>query len=142
MPTMTKQVEAMVGSVIEKWIIPHSPKFITTEEHVIHETYKYHGTFDALIEWEGSRWLVDWKTSNQFNDEMPLQLAGYARAWNWMYPCKPVQKGIIVRCDKKTFKVESREYPDLPKYYSTFLALRNVCDYVKKLGEWESQRRK
>ena len=54
------------------------------------------GTIDRVFEYNGSRYLVDIKTSNSLYDHFWLQLAAYQRLWNEFNPEIPVDKIAIL----------------------------------------------
>lgn len=83
--------------VIERdFLGPFAPTFEAAEMTVLHETWAYAGTLDAIIVLDGRRYVLDWKTSDaDLNDngknkgpypEAALQLAAYRHAelscWN------------------------------------------------------------
>lgn len=60
-------------------------KFVKQEVPLVGETsdgFLYAGTPDAIIEVDGRRIVVDWKTSAQIRTNHALQVAAYAKAWN------------------------------------------------------------
>lgn len=73
----------------KRFLDERQPKFISMEKAVISLTHGYGGTFDALMEIDGVRTLVDYKTSKGSTykgiytgcyPETALQLAAYANA--------------------------------------------------------------
>jgi hypothetical protein len=67
----------------------YEPDFIMTEETVHGEfgEYGYCGSFDAIIEIAGERWLIDFKTTRSgVHPEVAIQLAAYANAHSIIHP--------------------------------------------------------
>lgn len=111
--------------------------FVCTHQEVkvISKKYKYGGTFDAIIEYNKSPILVDWKFSNSEDWFRWLQLAGYAQAYHEQEKTK-IKKGMIVRIDKKG-KVHVKEMKNLWLYVPIFLSIRKVWDFVMKEGKFK-----
>lgn len=105
------------------------------EVKVISKKYKYGGTFDAIIEYNKSPILVDWKFSNSEDWFRWLQLAGYAQAYYEQEKIK-INKGMIVRVDKKG-KVHVKDMRNLWLYVPIFLAARKVWDFVMREGKFK-----
>ena len=69
-----------------KWKEEHDVKFIVQEVFVYSKKYGYGGRFDAIIEVDGKRYLVDYKTSKSFYEmEMWMQTAWYYQAYTEEY---------------------------------------------------------
>lgn len=65
-----------------KWKTEHNVKFLVQEVFVYSKKYGYGGRFDAIIEVDGKRYLVDYKTSKSFYEmEMWMQTAWYFQAY-------------------------------------------------------------
>lgn len=56
-------------------------KAITSENYVYSERYGYAGTFDALVERNGKKYIVDWKTGRSYPIKTGWQLAAYKYAY-------------------------------------------------------------
>jgi hypothetical protein len=54
-----------------------NPKILKTEHTVINEKVGYAGTLDLLIEIDGEKWIVDFKTSASIWPEYRLQISSY-----------------------------------------------------------------
>lgn len=63
------------------WVKDAKPKFIATEKTIVSEKYGFAGTIDAVVEIDGVRYIVDWKTSKSIWTEYELQISAYRRAW-------------------------------------------------------------
>jgi hypothetical protein len=57
-----------------------SPRFLAVEQMVCSLTHGYAGTFDAIADIAGERWLLDLKTGNGVYPEAALQLSAYGAA--------------------------------------------------------------
>lgn len=63
------------------WIAANpSLKFIAAERIVASRDHDFVGQLDAIVEIDGKRWLVDYKTSKGIYDEAIIQTAGYLLA--------------------------------------------------------------
>lgn len=110
------------------------------EQKVKSTKYKYHGTFDALLQTKSTYEpvLTDWKFSNSDDHYRYLQLAGYAQAYHEEHGVK-LQKGLIVRIGKDGLKLT--EVNNLQKYVPAFLAARKLWDFVNQKGDFAREQR-
>lgn len=126
----------------KQWYKKSGFKAIIVEpDNPLQSAYGYQGTFDALGELDGEIIMADWKTSAAIYPENGLQLAAYAQlckeaGWESNKYLKPIRNGLIVRIDKKTFKVQTRMFYYLPAYFDIFKSLIPVYNFVKKRGLW------
>lgn len=60
-----------------EWEKKNVVKYISSEETIFHPTELYGGTLDCIAELKDGVYVIDFKTSKAFYDEMPLQLSGY-----------------------------------------------------------------
>lgn len=67
-----------------RWEAKTKPEWIVSEMSICGTSgeYRYAGTFDFLARIDGKLTLGDFKTSNQFSDEYPLQIAAYWQGLN------------------------------------------------------------
>jgi len=63
------------------WVKDVKPKFIATEKTIVSTEHGFAGTIDAVVEIDGQRFVVDWKTSKSVWTEYELQISAYRRAW-------------------------------------------------------------
>lgn len=56
------------------------PNVIATEQIVHHRLFGYAGKFDLLADFDGARWLIDWKTPLTISPAVALQTAAYQQA--------------------------------------------------------------
>lgn len=95
----------------------------------------FQGTFDAIGLIDGETVLADWKTSSRMSITNGLQLSAYAFLTNQVDGRK-INKGWIVRLDKKTHKVEALEYKNLESYFEVFKGLIPAYYYTHELRQW------
>lgn len=63
------------------WVVDHNVKFIECERMVYSRKHKFVGTTDAIVEIDGKRYLIDYKTSKGVYSDMYYQVAGYTIAY-------------------------------------------------------------
>lgn len=112
-----------------------------TELKVISRKYIYSGTLDAVGKIGKIPMLVDWKTSSRIYDDMQLQLAAYAEAYNEMnrntgmdIVYKDIKDGLIVHVskDKPAFKLTTKQFKLGKRVFGKFLKLRQMFDEIKE----------
>jgi hypothetical protein len=141
---LTERQKFLVG-LVAKWA--DESKFVPKllEQPVLCIGDRYGGTFDALGTFgnDPTLFLLDWKTSNQFDDKMRLQVSAYAHAYNEMadMPGKDQQvtNGGIIRLAKdpaaeKQFEVLT--FNNLDQVYPVFQGLRVLYDYLNRKGRF------
>jgi|ERR1041385_273454 hypothetical protein len=121
-----KRTAVMVNSFWNKFVIPYQVKPLALEVTIQDEKLKLQGTFDAYIMCIKGGYMADWKTSNSLDKVSgPLQLSMY----DYLY--KGSGKGVLVRIDKETYKVEIKWYEDLRKYVPIWKAALKLARYIK-----------
>jgi hypothetical protein len=138
MPSLIPRVEGMLKSWI-RWALKIDGTIVHTELPVLSKRHVYSGTLDAVGTMDGRPMLFDWKTSQKIYDDMELQLAAYAHAFNEQYSndsgeaWPPVKLGIIVCVskDKPAFKLTTRQFKLGKLSFSRFLKLRKAFDEMK-----------
>ena len=65
--------------LFETWALDHNVKFLASEMPVFSKSMWLAGTFDALAEIDGKRWIIDIKTSNYVAPKHFLQCGAYAK---------------------------------------------------------------
>jgi hypothetical protein len=108
------------------------PVEVEPEEPYVSNKYGYQGTFDWVEREPISGFLVmaDLKITGQMYKEYGLQLAAYAQLWNEKHEEK-INNGRIYRIDKKTGKVQIKDFPNLKPYWKVFKCLIPVAKWVK-----------
>lgn len=101
----------------------------STEVEVRNDKLDLIGHFDALVEINNKRYIVDFKTSGRIRKEFPLQKSAYAKMCDYK-----VDDGITIRShwDKEKNKVQFqvKEYNNLMKdYWPKFKACLDVYKY-------------
>jgi len=114
----------------EQFVIPYNVKPIALEKSYKCSKYKIQGTFDAVIDINGERYLADWKTSNSIDKvSVPLQLCAY----DYLQREEGlIEKGVCIRIDKETDKVEIKMYQNLKPYWPVF----KHCIAVARYNKW------
>jgi len=116
-PEVKKAFFAFLG-----WRKKYNVKFLHTEMTVHSKKHSFAGTLDAIVEFEGLRYVADWKTSGSIYDTFPLQISSYRECAKEMGI--ETHGEIIVRLDKNTGKFETKDYSDKHvKHFQSFLRL-------------------
>lgn len=103
---------------------------VEPEEPYQSKKYGYQGTFDWVEkDADGTLVIADLKITGRIYKEMGLQLAAYAQLYNEKHGTKIVT-GRIYRLDKKTGKLQIKEFVDLPKYFKVFKCLIPVHRWI------------
>ena len=58
----------------------HSPVTVMAERVVIHSLMHYGGRFDAIVEMDGGRYLIDYKTGGHYPIDVAMQASAYMKA--------------------------------------------------------------
>lgn len=139
------QREAQMFALFRGWALESKFTPVELEVHLKSETYGYHGTADVFGTFEGSPAILagDWKTSSSISSDYGLQLSAYAQAFK-EETGHEVTEGFIVRVDKKPGAkrpIEVERFTDLPRYFKTFLAVKDVWEFENKRGVWSNATR-
>lgn len=97
------------------WEKANKVKWVQMELQVVSRIHGFAGRLDAICDFNGKRYLIDFKSSKSFYDEMPMQLAAYriAAAENGSQT-----EGIgILRLDKETGLPEWKDYSDVQEQH-------------------------
>lgn len=130
----TRRINGMLLS-FDRWLKDSGFRIQTSEIHVVSNTYKYQGTFDAtgwLSDHPKTLCLVDWKTSSGIYPEYAEQLAAYAQA-HYEETGKKIRRGLIVHVskDKPNHILTVKEYK---------LTKRLLNRFLKRLAEYNEAR--
>jgi hypothetical protein len=79
LPVLTEE-ELPYVERFRDFVAEWSPSYVEAEASVFSRTYGYAGTLDAIVEVDGKRCVVDYKTGKSVWPEVALQLAAYANA--------------------------------------------------------------
>ena len=77
-PDLIRDEQVQMAEAFLDWLDQHEVKVIATEMTVFGDGYG--GTLDAILEVDGVRFCVDWKTSRNVQDTHIAQLAAYGAA--------------------------------------------------------------
>lgn len=97
------------------WEKANKVKWVQMELQVVSRVHGFAGRLDAICDFNGKRYLIDFKSSKAFYDEIPMQLAAYriAAAENGSQT-----EGIgILRLDKETGLPEWKDYSDVQEQH-------------------------
>jgi CRISPR/Cas system-associated exonuclease Cas4 (RecB family) len=130
----TRRVAGMMESWVD-WAVNIDGTVDHTELKVISKMHTYSGTLDAVGMIGKTPVLIDWKTSSRIYDDMQLQLAAYAYAYNEQTGNK-IKDGIIVHVskDKPHFKLTTKTFKLGKRVFNKFLKLRDMFDKVQIAG--------
>lgn len=129
------QVKNGVAAFIN-WVVDHNVKFIECERMVYSRKYGFVGITDAIIEIDGKRYLIDYKTSKGVYNEQKYQLAGYTIAYEEETGEK-LDGQMIIHFNKETgeFTVHEISNEDNNLNKETFLHLVAVKSREKELSK-------
>jgi len=136
---------------LARWIEEEGVEIKETEGFVYSIKEGFTGRFDAVIEKDGTRYLVDYKTSNGIYDEHRLQCAAYLKAAEeeavYLGKKEPFDGALIVSIAKKDKEkggeivqkageviAEYRSRAELVKDYKAFKALVTLHKRKKELN--------
>jgi len=138
----------------KKWIADSKPKFIETECVVYSRKEKFVGTFDALVEIDGKKYILDYKTSKSVYTSHFYQVSAYLKAWEEERGEKLAGGMIVLFCKDDVIKNEevimkageskvvTMSRSDLVKGYVGFKALNTIYSIDKEVTKqlYENQK--
>jgi len=101
---------------------------IASEQPVYHETYRYAGTPDVVIEWNGRIAIPDVKSTYAVPRTVGAQTAAYAEAWKKEHRVKSVDRYCIHIKDGAYTTHKRTDSAD----WSLFLSCLNVTHFMEK----------
>jgi hypothetical protein len=115
-------------NAFNSWVKTYKPVFVSSEQAVVNWREWYAGTLDAVVEIDGVRIVVDFKTSKKIDRHVyGMQVEAYRRALNEMLGHNNSElhcaESAILRLDKKTGEYEWYFGFDLSKKYAAWKAL-------------------
>ena len=120
------------GAFLE-WADQTQLKVTHTEVPLVSETYRFGGTFDALLV-RGKRSMSDWKSSNNCYPEYLVQVAAYGKLWEENNPDQPIEGGFhLLRFDKTYGDFHHHWWGELDRAWEAFLHLRSLYEINKEL---------
>jgi len=109
------------------WIILNKVEVIETEKTLVNFQYGFAGTCDAVAIINGTKYIIDWKTSKDIYPEYALQLAAYR-----MTEGNNLNVAIL-RLDKETGEYEFKDMTKhIDKKEKAFLCLLDFYYHEKK----------
>lgn len=120
------QVIAGINGFLD-FVNSRNVKFLEVERLVYSKEYDYCGLFDALVEIDGKKYVVDWKTSKAIYPGMLAQVAAYRHAFQ--EETSEMVGTLIVRFDKETGEFE---YKDISESYESDFAMFTGLVVTKK----------
>jgi len=114
------------------WLEGSRLKVTPLEQHFVSEAHRFGGTPDAIAdEQDGTRSLLDWKSSRSFYSDQLVQVAAYRELWNEVHPERAIAGGVhIVRFGKDGGDFEHRYFPPthrkLAAAWAQFLCFREA----------------
>jgi hypothetical protein len=126
------RLRGMMGSFID-WAEGINGTIHMTELKVVSHLHTYSGTLDAVGTLGGRPTIFDWKTSSRIYDDMELQLAAYAQAYNENTAFDEIKDGLIVCVskDKPRFRLATKRFRLGKRAFNKFLKLRAMFDDMK-----------
>jgi hypothetical protein len=100
---------------------------VATEQIVHHPLHRYAGKLDLITEFDGARWLVDWKTPLSINPAVGLQTAAYVNALpkGWLGYDGPYKRAALQLKNDGTYKLhEFAEPNDWPVFLAKLTSYR------------------
>lgn len=115
----------------EDFLDTWQPTFLENEPTVWSTKHKYAGSLDAIVEIEGERVLMDWKTTRSgVHEEVALQITAYAKADFILRPdgtedpLPEVNAGAVLHIRPEGYKIVPVAISD--EIFEVFLALQKV----------------
>jgi len=114
------------------WEEKYKPEWLSSEQKVYCDKYKYAGTVDAVAKINGRVCVIDFKTSKKIYKPYHLQVTAYAQAIKRIDGLKRWPLGIILRLDKETGEYDQKVF-EPRDHFNTF----KKC---LELRQWSSLR--
>ena len=132
-PVDQPEVNNSIDAFLE-WVADNDVKFYQSEMKLYSRQDHYAGTVDCVADVNGSRCVVDWKTSKGIYPEYHLQVAAYAQAVEDVTG-EQIDQTLVLRLDKSSGRYQCgyqsrREWVD---NYETFLAALKLFNGLKGL---------
>jgi hypothetical protein len=125
---------ASAFAAFRSWLDGSRLKVSPLERHLVSDLHRFGGTPDATAqEPDGTRSLLDWKSSKSYYPDQLVQVAAYRELWNETHPAQLITGGVhIVRFGKSGGDFEHRYFPPThPKLgfaWKQFLLFRAAYD--------------
>jgi hypothetical protein len=134
LPRMSAEVQPLAEAYLQ-FIDDYKPTPILTEARVYSPTFDYAGTLDAIVEINGEKILLDYKTGKAVYPEVALQLAAYRYADFYDNGGEPTELPEVDRC--MVVHIRPQKYAVVPvtadeNVFRSFRAVRKVYDFMKE----------
>jgi hypothetical protein len=109
----------------------HKCTTVIATEQVVYSPLGYAGKYDLLTEFEGERWLIDWKTPLVINPAVALQTAGYVLALPRAQatPARKIRRGALQLKEDGRYRLhEFKDPADAP----TFVSFLNTYRWIQR----------
>ena len=111
---------------LHQWRADLEPRPVALENVVYSRKLGCAGTFDAVMEIDGKRVIVDYKTGGVYDDHA-IQLAAYAGLWGMMNNTRPIDTCQVVQIDTVDETYTVHHLDDWKPYWEeAFLPLLTV----------------
>jgi hypothetical protein len=116
-----------------EWRRQHRVKPVVMEQIVYSQTHHYAGTMDIVADVDGSRLVIDIKTSKAIYPEMPLQVTAYREAWAEMG--NPTDGAMLLRLPKIGGDPDFEAVPVTdPALFDVFLHALQLFNWWKEVA--------
>jgi len=125
---MPEEEDVLIGvNAFLDWVTENKVKFVSAEQFLYSRKYDYCGAADAVARLNGGKelYLIDYKTSGGLYNDVMMQTAAYAKAYEEMGYGK-IKGRYAVRLEKRTaeqFQLEMEEKGKPNEVYQPFEAL-------------------
>ena len=108
---------------------------LAVECQLVSHVYHYGGTIDLVgIDQHEDLTLVDFKTSGGLWQENLFQVAAYANLWEENYRRLPINRLLLVRCDKETGEHETKSLTEWSRHWEVYVALLRLAKRIKDIS--------
>lgn len=134
----TREVPKFVTSNVNDFFETSLMEFdVLAREVVVAHPLPFAGTVDAVLNVNGKKVVIDWKTSSGIYPEMAMQVAAYAQAYKYSYNTH-IDEAWVIRFPKTDSPVELVNV-DLERAWMGFKAATTLYDVVnRETLLWES----
>ena len=108
------------------WMITQGVNIVSCEKQLTHGGFGFTGRPDAVIDWGGKRWVVDYKFAETISDQNWMQMEAYHALTGYNV--------VVIQCNKEG-KVKIRKRKPRPDLWAAFLSGLNVKKFRMARGE-------
>ena len=95
------------------------------EQQHEHKTYGYTGRPDAIIQWNGKFWIVDYKFSESITEQNLMQMEAYSEM---------MKMGVVLLQVDKNGTVKIKKRKPRPDLWAAFCSGLNVYKFINRNG--------